>query len=65
MHVLAGDVLSDPPHGHNSRKVGVTTVTDVTATQDSYFGIVREARRDRCQSYARFTDSNRATRSGD
>ena len=49
MYVLAGDVLSDPPppHGHNSRKVGVTTVTDVTATQDSYFGTVREARRDR------------------
>ena len=47
MYVLAGDVLSDPPHGHNSRKVGVTTVTAVTATQDSYFGIVREARRDR------------------
>ena len=47
MHVLAGDVLSDPPHGHNLRKVGVTTVTDVTARQDSYFGTVREARRDR------------------
>ena len=46
MYVLAGDVLSDPPHGHNSRKVGVTTVTGVTATQDSYFGTVREARRD-------------------
>ena len=26
MHVLAGDVLSAPPHGHNSRKVRVTTV---------------------------------------
>ena len=47
MYVLAGDVLSDPPRGHNSRKVGVTTVTGVTATQDSYFGTVSEARRDR------------------
>ena len=26
LHVLAGDVLSAPPHGHNSGNVGVTTV---------------------------------------
>ena len=49
MYVLAGDVLSDPPPPSwaQLQKSGVTTVTDVTATQDSYFGTVREARRDR------------------
>ena len=31
MHVLAGDVLSDPPpHGHNSGNVGVTTVASLS-----------------------------------
>ena len=48
MYVLAGDVLSDPPPSWAQlQKSGVTTVTDVTATQVSYFGTVREARRDR------------------
>ena len=47
MYVLAGDVLSEPPSWAQLQKSGVTTVTDVTAMQDSYFGTVREARRDR------------------
>ena len=64
MYVLAGDVLSDPPDGHNSRKVGLTTVTGVTAlTNPMRASLTRTARRGAVtdQSHARFTDMDGAS----